>query len=146
MATTVPDPSQQPRSAPPQPKKGHTLLWIVLCVVLVLVSAGLLIWALGLQSDLDDQKAKSAQLEQQASATQDDVKAVSDQVDSLSQSIKSAADSLAQSTDEASQNAQSAISGLQDSIDSLNDRLKTARGKLSDAINKARGDSGDSGG
>ena len=66
---------------------------------------GFAIWALSLKSDLDAEKAHSAQVEQQAQATQDDVQAVSDQVDDLEQSLSTASDELSKSTDQAAKDA-----------------------------------------
>jgi hypothetical protein len=140
MATTVPDPSQQPLSAAPQ-KKSHPWHWIVPCLLLLAVAAGLLIWGLGLQSDLDDQKAKTEQVQKQAEATQNDVNAVSDQVDAIGQSIQNAGQQLSQQTADAQANAQAAINDAQSKIQSLGDRAKAAKQKLTDAIAKAKGGS-----
>jgi uncharacterized protein YoxC len=136
MTPTVPDPSQPPEAA--QPRKRHPWQWIVPCVLLLIVAIGLAIWAFSLQSDLDDERAHSAQVEQEAQATQDDVQAVSDQVAELSQSLSSAAEDLSTSTDQAAQNAQAALTDVQNSIQSLSDRAKSAKDKLSQAINEAK--------
>ena len=138
MATSVPEPPQGPQAAPPQPKKRHPWHWIVPCALLFLIAAGLAIWAFSLQGDLDDERAHSAQVEQEAQATQDDVQAVTDQVDELTQSASAAADELSQSTDEAAQNAEAALTDIQESIDSLSDRAKTARDRLSKALEDAQ--------
>jgi hypothetical protein len=138
MATTAPDPAQQPQSAAPH-KKSQPWHWIVPCLLLLLIAFGLLIWGLGLQSDLDDQKAQNTQLSQQAAATQSDVEAVSDQVDAIGQSIQNAGSQLSQKTADAQANAQAAINDAQSKIQSLGDRAKAAKQKLTDAINKAKG-------
>ena len=137
MATTAPDPSQRPQGAAPQ-KQSHPWHWIVPCLLLLVVAAGLLIWGLGLQGDLDDQKAKTEQVQKEASATQSDVQAVSDQVDDLSQSLQSAGSELSKQTAEAQANAKAAIDDAQSKIQSLGDRAKTAKQKLTDAIKKAQ--------
>jgi uncharacterized protein YoxC len=137
MATTVPEPPQGPQAAPPSQKR-HPWHWIVPCVLLFLIAIGLAIWAFSLQGDLDDERAHSAQVEQQAQATQDDVQAVSDQVDELSQSANTAADELSQSTDQAAQDAEAALNDVQSSIDSLSNRAKTAKDKLSKALEDAQ--------
>jgi DNA anti-recombination protein RmuC len=137
MATTVPDPSQQPLQAAPQQKR-HPWHWIVPCLLLLVIAAGLLIWGLGVQSDLDDQKAQNAQLSQQAAATQSDVNAVSDQIDAIGQSLQNAGNQLSQKTADAQTNAQAAINDVQGKIQSLGDRAKAAKQKLTDAINKAK--------
>jgi septal ring factor EnvC (AmiA/AmiB activator) len=138
MASTIPEP--QPQAAPQQPQKRHPWHWIVPCVLLLLVCIGLAIWAISLNNNLDDEKAHSAQVEQQAAATQDDVQAVSDQVDNLTKSLTTAADELSQSTDEAAQKAQSALTDIQNSLNSLGDRAKAAKDKLSQAIKDAKGE------
>jgi septation ring formation regulator EzrA len=107
-------------------------------VLLFLVAAGLAIWALSLRSDLDDERAHSAQVEQQAQSTQDDVQAVSDQVDALEQSLSTASDELSKSTDQAAQDAEAAITDVQNSIKGLGDRAATAKEKLGKAIEDAK--------
>jgi septal ring factor EnvC (AmiA/AmiB activator) len=142
MATAAPDPPQPAHAPPPDlpPKRRHPWHWIVPCVLLFLIAAGLAIWALSLQSDLDDERAHSAQVEQQAQSTQDDVEAVSDQVDDLEQSLTTASSELSKSTDEAAQNAQTAISDVEDSLNGLSDRAQTARDKLGKAIEDVKND------
>ena len=136
MATAAtPDPAQQNQ---PPPKRGHAGLWIGACVLLLLIAAGLAIWALSLRSDLDDEKAHSAQVEQQAQATQDDVQAVSDQVDELEQSLTTASTELSKSTDQAAQDAQAAVTDLEDSLKGLGDRAATAKDKLGKALEDAK--------
>jgi septal ring factor EnvC (AmiA/AmiB activator) len=134
--TAAPDPSQQDQQ--PQAKRRHPWHWIIPCVLLLLVAAGLAVWALSLQSDLDDERAHSAQVEQQAQSTQDDVQAVSDQVDDLEQSLTTASDELSKSTDQAAQDAQAAITDVEDSVKGLGDRAATARDKLGKAIEDAK--------
>jgi uncharacterized protein HemX len=141
MATTVPDPAQQPQGAPPQ-KQSHPWHWIVPCLLLLALAAGLLIWGLGLQSDLNDQKAQTKQVSEQAAATQSDVQAVSDQVNSLSQSLKDAGDQISQGTADAQANAKAAIDNVQSKFQDLGNRLSDAKKKLSDAINEATGGGG----
>jgi septal ring factor EnvC (AmiA/AmiB activator) len=136
MATAAaPDPPQQ---ALPEPERRHPWHWIVPCVLLLLIAGGLAIWALSLNSDLKDERAHSAQVEQEAQATQDDVKAVSDQVGDLEQSLVAAAGQLSKSTDQASQNAQAAITDVEDSVKGLRDRATTAKDKLDKAIADAK--------
>jgi len=136
-AARAPDPPQQ---AQPEPKRRHPLHWIVPCVLLFLIAAGFAIWAFSLQSDLDNEKAHSAQVEQQAQATQDDVQAVSDQVDELEQSLSTASDELSQSTDQAAKDAQAAIADVEDSVKGLGERAATAKDKLGKAIEDAKSD------
>jgi septal ring factor EnvC (AmiA/AmiB activator) len=136
MATAAaPDPPQQAR---PQPERRHPWHWIVPCVLLLLIAGGLAIWALSLNSDLNDERAHSAQVEQEAQATQDDVKAVSDQVGDLEQSLITAAGELSSSTDQAAQKAQAAITDVEDSVKGLRDRATSAKDKLDKAIADAK--------
>ena len=51
--------------------------WIVVCVLLLLVAGGFAVWALGLQSDLDDQKTQTAQAQQEAEQANEAVSALS---------------------------------------------------------------------
>ncbi len=135
MATAAtPDPAQPP------PKRRHPWIWIVASVLLLLVAAGLAIWALSLRSDIDDERAHSAQVEQQAQSTQADVQAVSDQVDDLEQSLSTASDELSKSTDQAAQDAEAAISDVEDSVKRLGDQAATAKDKLGKAIEDAKSD------
>lgn len=139
--SATPDPPQQdqlPQDQQPQAKRRHPWHWIVPCVLLFLVAAGFAIWALSLQSDLDDERAHSALVEQQAQATQDDVQAVSDQVNELEQSLSTASDELSQSTDQAAKDAQAAITEVEDSVKGLGDRAATAKDKLGKAIEDAK--------
>ena len=138
MATSAPEPPQRPQVAPLQPKKRHPWHWILPCALLFLIAVGLAIWVFSLQGDLDDERAHSAQVEQQAQATQDDVQAVSDQVDELTQSASTAADELSQSTDQAAQNAETALTDIENSIKSLSDRANSARDKLGKALEDAQ--------
>jgi|SRR3954468_4207949 septal ring factor EnvC (AmiA/AmiB activator) len=136
MATAAaPDPPQQAR---PEPKRRHPWHWIVPCVLLFLIAAGLAIWALSLNSNLKDERAHSAKVEQEAQATQDDVNAVSNQVDDLEQSLVTASDELSQSTDQAAKDAQAAITDVEDSVKGLRDRAGTAKDKLGKAIEDAK--------
>ena len=136
MATAAaPDPTQQ---TTPEPKRRHPWHWIVPCVLLLLIAGGLAIWALSLRSDLNDERAHSAKVEQEAQATQDDVQAVSAQVDDLEKSLTTASSELSKSTDQAAQNAQSAINDLETSVKGLGDRAATAKDNLGKAIEDAK--------
>ena len=138
MATAAaPDPSQQDQQ--PQAKRRHPWHWIV--PLRAAVPRRGRFRDLGVQPpepDLDDERAHSAQVEQQAQATQDDVQAVSDQVDDLEQSLSTASDELSESTDQAAQDAQAAITDVEDSVKGLGDRAATAKDKLGKAIEDAK--------
>ena len=80
-----------------QPHRRHRPWgWIAACVALVVVAGGLMIWALGLQSDLDDQENQTAQAQQQAAQASKDVEALSGEIDQISQSVSDAGDQLSQ--------------------------------------------------
>ena len=84
---TAPPPSTS-MDAPEQPAgKRRPWAWIVVCVLLVIVAGGLVVWALSLQSDLNDQKDQTAAAEQQA---QD----ASAQVDDITQAVSDLGDQL----------------------------------------------------
>ena len=85
--------------------------WIAVCVLLLLVAGGFAVWALGLQSDLDDQKTQTAQAQQEGEQANEAVSALSAQVDDISQAISDAGDQLAQSGDDAQGNVQLALDG-----------------------------------
>ena len=107
MATS---PDQAPvgaAAAPAPPPRHHRPWgWIATCVLLVLVAGGLAIWALGLQSDLDDQRDQTAQAQQQAEQASKDVDALAGEVDEISQSVSDAGEQLSQSGADAEENAQ----------------------------------------
>ena len=62
--------------------------------MLVIVAGGLAIWALGAQSDLDDQKSQTAQAQQEAQSANDQLGAMEDQLDDVSQAVDDAGDDL----------------------------------------------------
>ena len=90
-----------------------------MCVLLLLVAGGFAVWALGLQSDLDDQKTQTAQAQQEAEQANEAVSALSAQVDDISQAIGDAGDQLAQSGDDAQGNVQLALDGLKSKLAAL---------------------------
>ena len=102
--------------------------WIAVCVLLLLVAGGFAVWALGLQSDLDDQKIQTAQAHQEAEQANDAVSALSAQVDDISQAISDAGDQLAQSGDGARENVQQALDGLKSKLAALKDKLEQGSG------------------
>jgi archaellum component FlaC len=96
------------------------------CGVLVLVAGGLAIWALGLQSDLDNQRDQTAQAQQQVEQAGADVKALEGEVEQISQSVSDAGDQLSQSGADAKKNAQQTVDGLSDKLESLNGQVQKA--------------------
>ena len=84
-----------------------------MCVLLVLVAGGLAIWALGIQSDLDDQRDQTAQAQQQAEQASKEVESLSGQIDQISQSVTDAGQQLSQAGADAQENAQTTLDGLE---------------------------------
>jgi len=112
--------------AGPPPEHHRSWGLIVLCIVLVLVAAGLAIWALSLNSDLNDQKDKTAAAQQQADAANSQIDSLSQQVDDISQSLQ-----------DAGGNAQQALDDLKSKFDAAKEQIQKA---IEDA-----GSDGDSG-
>jgi peptidoglycan hydrolase CwlO-like protein len=134
MATSPDAPPAGPDASPPPARPHHRRPWgwIAACVLLVLVAAGLAIWALGLQSDLDDQRAQTTQAQQQAEQAGKDVEALAGEVDQISQSVSDAGEQLSQADADAQQNAQQALDGLDSNVQSL-------KGQVQKAAEDARG-------
>ena len=133
--STPPDPSrpQQPPvgtatvPAPSAPTEHHRPWgWIAACVGLLLVAGGFAIWALGLQSDLDDQRNLTTQAQQEAEQANDAVSALSAQLDDISQGLDDAGDQIAQAGDDAQQGAQDAVDGVKGKLAALKDQLAQA--------------------
>jgi len=113
-------------AAGPSPEHHRSWGLIVLCIVLVLVAAGLAIWALSLNSDLNDQKDKTTAAQQQADAANSQIDSLSQQVDDISQSLQ-----------DAGGNAQQALDDLKSKFDAAKEQIQKA---IEDA-----GSDGDSG-
>jgi peptidoglycan hydrolase CwlO-like protein len=128
MATSPDQPPVGPdaTSASPPPRHHRPWGWIAACVLLVLVVGGLAIWALGLQSDLDDQRNQTAQAQQQAEQAGKDVEALAGQVDQISQSVSDAGDQLSQAGADAKQNAGQTLDGLGSTLDSVKSQVQKA--------------------
>jgi peptidoglycan hydrolase CwlO-like protein len=115
-----------PPDAAPPPRHHRPWGWIVACVLLLLVAAGLAVWALGLQGDLDDQRDQTAQAQQQADQAGKDVEALASEVDQISQSVSDAGDQLSQAGADAEKNTQAALDGLGTQVESLKGKVKKA--------------------
>ena len=87
-----------------------------MCALLVIVAGGLVVWALSLQSDLNDQKDQTAAAEQQA---QD----ASAQVDDINQAVSDLGDQLQQAGGEAQGKIQQAVDALKAKLAELRDQL-----------------------
>jgi peptidoglycan hydrolase CwlO-like protein len=57
---------------------------------LVIIAGGLAIWALGLQSDLDDQRDQTSEAQAQAEQAGNEVEALSGQIDEIGQAVTDA--------------------------------------------------------
>ena len=101
--------------------------WITVCVVLLLVAIGLAVWALSLNSDLSDQKDKTAAAQQQANSANSEIDDLSQQVDDISSSLQ-----------DAGTNAQQAIDDLKSRFDSAKEKIQKA---IEDAAGNEDGDS-----
>jgi peptidoglycan hydrolase CwlO-like protein len=123
---TSADQAAVPQGAGQAPGRHRPWGWISICVLLVLVAGGLAIWALSLQSDLDDQRAETAKANEQAQQANEQVSALSDQVDAISQKISDASDQLSQAGADVQQNAQQALEGLNADVGSLKDQVANA--------------------
>jgi chromosome segregation ATPase len=89
-----PDPAEPPGEQAPKKRRNP---WIWICGVLVLVAAGLLIWALTIRSDLD--------------STQQDLATANEELDSTQQQLDS---------------KQQELDGKQEELDSANQELDSA--------------------
>ena len=112
MSTTAP----QPAATQPA-KKHHPWGWIATCIVLVLVAGGLAIWALSLNGDLNDQKDKTAQAQQDAQQANQQVQDISNQVADLSQTISAAGDDAQTAIDDAKAKLTTLIAQIKDAIE-----------------------------
>jgi uncharacterized membrane-anchored protein YhcB (DUF1043 family) len=140
MSTTAPQPAQAPTG-----KSSRAWLWI--SAVLVIVCAGLLIWALSLnsdlnstQTDLDKAQQDIAGLQQQADTAQDKggtlVTAAKAAYDALIQQLGTTNEDLATSQ-QAVEDAQKAADDAQKVADSATDELDKAQAEIDVAQGKA---------
>lgn len=82
----VPPPGTTDPTAEDDGKKPWA--WITIAGLLAIAAIGLGIWALGLSSDLDDQKDKTAQAQKEADAAKTAAGAASDQADAAASQSK----------------------------------------------------------
>ena len=134
----------EPRRAaasPQQPRKHRPWGWIAVCALLVIVAAGLGVWALGLQSDLDDQKGQTAQGQQDAEQASSQVSALQGQLDQISQGVSDASDQLAHAGEDAQQHARDALTGLQERLADLREQIQQASADAEDQPDTGGNDS-----
>src|SRR3954470_381150 len=72
------------------PTRQRPWAWIAAAIVLLAVVAFLLVWGLGLQSDLDDQRAQTQKSQQETQAANEQVQQLSAEVDGVGQSVDAA--------------------------------------------------------
>lgn len=113
-------------AAQPPPQHHRPWAWITVCVLLVLVAGGLAIWALGLRSDLDDQRDQTAQAQAQAEQASKEVDSLSGQIDQISQTVTDAGQQLSQAGADAEKNAQQTLDGLGTKLESLKGQVEKA--------------------
>jgi hypothetical protein len=121
MATTRPEPAT-PNGRAPVKKKRNPWIWV--SVVLALAAAGLLIWALTVQSDLDSTQKQVSDLESQVEQGQSAggtlVTAAKGVIDDLSAELGATSDDLEQTQqelDDAKQQADDAEQAADDATD-----------------------------
>jgi hypothetical protein len=111
----------------PTPERELPWGWIGVCGVLAVIAICLLIWGLGLQSDLDDQRAATRRAQEQARTAQDRVGAVSSRLDQAKRTLEDIKQAL-----------QAASGGLQDSLggvlEDLERRLEALKERVSGAV------------
>jgi peptidoglycan hydrolase CwlO-like protein len=125
-------------AASPPPRRRRPWGWIAACVLLVVVAGGLVIWALGLQSDLDDQRSQTAQAQLQAEQASKEVETLSGEIDQLSQTVTNAGDQLSQAGAEAQENARATLDGLGTKLESMKGEAASVRDKLDKAVKESK--------
>jgi ElaB/YqjD/DUF883 family membrane-anchored ribosome-binding protein len=85
--------------------------------MLALAVVGVTIWALSLQSDLDDQRDRTAEAQQQADKA-------SAEVDQITQDVNDALDQAGQAGAAAKEDLQGALADLKDRLGALGDESK----------------------
>ncbi len=124
-----------PAAGGPEEKK-KPWAWIAIAGLLAIVAIGLGVWAAGLSSDLDDQKAAAtkaqtdaAAAQEQADAAASQANALTEQVNALGDAVSDAGDQLSEAGGNARTNTQKALKDLEQRI---NDLIEGARGAAAD--------------
>jgi septal ring factor EnvC (AmiA/AmiB activator) len=128
-------------SPPPTPEHRRPWAWIAVCGVLAMALVGLTIWALNLNSDLDQQRHATAQAQQEADEANQQADQLSSDLDELGQSVSDAGDDLAQAGSDATQATQNALAEIKNKLSSLAEQVKPAAtgSQSTDASEKADG-------
>jgi uncharacterized protein YoxC len=139
MATTQPEPVAPNDQVPPEQKKRNWWIWI--SVALVLVAAGLLIWALSLRSDLDSTqdgaKAVYKDLSAQLGDTNEDLDQTQQQLDDANQAAADAQKDAADAK-QAAEDAGNATDRAEAEADQAKAEVKEAESKASIAAGCAK--------
>ena len=137
----------EPNVAPtPTPQRGHTKAWIGIVLALVLVSVGLLVWALSLRSDLDSSEQEVADAQAQVAKAQDsggtiretlkgaydalvaDIGSTQSDIATIQQDIEQAKASVQQATENARTAAASASDDVKAQVDEAKANVDVAKG------------------
>jgi septal ring factor EnvC (AmiA/AmiB activator) len=111
-------------SPPPTPEHRRPWAWIAVCGVLALVVVGLAIWALNLNSDLDQQRDATAQAQKQADEANQQADQLSSDLDELGQSVSDAGDEISQAGSDAQETFQNALAEIKTKVSALVDEIK----------------------
>jgi len=145
MGTGPERPEQPPESAeafaryagseppPDEPPKKHRSRWIWVSGLLALGCVGLLVWALSLNSDLDDANAKNQQQQETGSSV---ATAAKDAYDSLASELGATNEDL-QQTEEQLQGAQQDAENAQKDADAAKQKAESTSDELDKAQSEA---------
>jgi preprotein translocase subunit SecF len=129
----------------PTPQHRRPWGWIIASFVLLVTVVGLVIWATGLQSDLDDQKTATKQAQEEAAAANAQVEDLSSEVGAISQSVADATTKLQQAgatasanVETAQANAQQAVTDAQTALAGVKTKADSAQAKAQKAVDKVR--------
>ena len=111
-------------SPPHTPERRRPWAWIAVCGVLVLALVGLTIWALNLNSDLDQQRDATAQAQQEADEANQQADQLASDLDELGQSVSDAGDNIAQAGSDATETFQNALADIKSKLSSLAEQIK----------------------
>ena len=131
MATDPARPEQ-----PEPPEKKHRSRWIWVSALLGLAVVGLLVWALSLQSDLDDANAKNEQAQQTgssiASAAKSAYEDLTQQLGATNEDLQQTEQDLQQAQQDA-ENAQKQADAAKQKADSTSNELDKAQAEADQA-------------
>lgn len=129
----VPPPGGPPIAGDPPQKKKHRSRWIWVSGLLAVACLGLLVWALSLNSDLDDANAANEQQQETGTTI---ASAAKDAYDSLAAELGATNQDLEQTEQQLDEAKQSADQAQQDA-----DAAKQKAENTSDELDKAKAES-----